>query len=608
VADFVTFATRTGGRKVAAVATADVCRRVEKLAEVYPVDGFSKSGFLARCDGRPVSAVVLFLGGGLSPKEQALFDAVAGVAGQRGARRVIIVSTFRVHFGDRRAAEAEADALRRFKHLAGRTTVLRPSPVRSPNSRAGAWLRALWFCYPLLPGRLKSCCIEGDELFAAIEQELDRPRPRRGAAYTLLGPNRPWRELLRESGPRGLVRRGLAVVAALLSLLLVGHVAAVLFNTLARWGRRLRRWNFDTLYPETARELLALYNPYNYRHVKIVGYNNGVVHFGHQYPGRTVVSTVRCNHVARVKGETATFDAGVTVRQAVEVLGRVGKELHVLPNYSYVSLGTAFFIPIHGSASEYSTLGDTIERVLLYDPAEDRFFAGRRDSPAFRDNVYNLGRPLLLLRLRLRVKEKSSYYMQLSRLEGPTGQEVMAVFHDSQASNIEIRKAKAADRAVDVRKYYTSPPHPQPLSHGGERGEAGLPSPPRGRGVGGEGEVVADALPFPKDKLGRLWDRLEENPVSSFLFHWVVRRFIYHVELFIPPEEFPVFWETHGALPVSKIQLRYIRRDGLPHSPFQGHDCISADLSMRKKYKPAFDAYLKEKFRAVQLNPGKHSM
>jgi hypothetical protein len=155
----------------------------------------------------------------------------------------------------------------------------------------------------------------------------------------------------------------------------------------------------------------------------------------------------------------------------------------------------------------------------------------------------------------------------------------MAIFHDGRASNIEIRKARAADRAIDVRKYYTQPP-----------------------------EGAADVLPFPKDKLGRLWDKLEANPVSSFLFHWVVRRFIYHVELFIPPEEFPVFWESHGALPVSKIQLRYIRRDGLLHSPFLKHDCISVDLSMRKKYKPVFDAYVKERFRAVQFNPGKHSM
>ncbi len=523
---------------------------------------------------KAVAALVLFLGRRLGARERALLDAAAEVA---RARRVILVSTFRVHFGDRQAAAVEAEAVARFKHLAGRVTVFRPGAVLSPHSRPGAWLRALWFCYPLVPGRLKGCCVDGAELFAAIEQELRRPRPRRGAVYTLLGPNRPWRTLLRDHGPRGLVRRGLFVLASLLGFLLVGHLAAALAGALTR--RRPRPWNFHTLHPESTRDLLALYNPYNFRHVKVVGYNNGVVHFGHRYPGRTVVSTVRCNHVARVHGETATFDAGVTIRQAVEVLGRAGKELHVLPNYSYVSLGTSFFIPIHGSASEYSTLGDTIERVLLYDPVADRFLAGKRDAPAFRENVYNLDQPLLLLRLRVRVKAKSNYYVELIRREDPTGQEVVGFFQDGQAANIEIRKAHAADRAVDVRKYYTSPPN-------------------------GDGA----ALPFPRDKLGQLWDRLEANPVSSFLFHWVVRHFIYHVELFIPPEEFPVFWETHGTLPVSKIQLRSIRRDGLPHSPFRDHDCISADLSMRKKYKPAFDAYLKEKIRAVQLNPGKHSV
>jgi hypothetical protein len=578
VADFVTFATR-GDRKVVVVATAEVCRRASGCAEAHLAESFAKAPLLAMGEGRKVSAVVVFLDRGMTAKDQAVLGAAGEIAGQQEARRVVLVSTFRVHFGDMRAAEIEAAAVGRFKHLAGRLTILRPSPVLSPHSRATAWLSALWFCFPLLPGDLKGCCLDGEELFAAIEQELNRRRPRPGAVYTLLGPNQPWRTLLRRHGPRGLVRCGLAAVAMLLSLLLLGHLAAAVLNALARRRPRLRRWNFDTLWPESTRELLALCNPYNYRHVKIVGYNNGVVHFGHRYPGRTVISTIHCNHVARVHGETATFDAGVTIRQAVEVLGRLGKELHVLPNYSYVSLGTSFFIPIHGSASEFSTLADTIDRVMLYDPAADRFLAGRRDSPAFRDNVYNLDRPLLLLRLRVRVKEKARYYVQLSRLEGPTGNEVMGVFRDGAASNIEIRKAHAADRAVDVRRYYTTPP-----------------------------PGATDALPFPKDQLGKLWDRLEANPVSSFLFHWVVRRFIYHVELFIPPEEFGVFWETHGALPVSKIQLRYIRRDGLPHSPFVRHDCISADLSMRKKYKPAFDAYLKERFRAVKLNPGKHSM
>jgi hypothetical protein len=579
VEDFVTFATKEGGRKVAVISTADACRCLAGCAEVHAVEHFVRADFLRRCQGYPVSGLVLFLGRRPAPKERAVLDAVAELAGNQRPRRVVIVSSSRVHFGDRRADEVEADALARFKHLGSRITVLRPSPVLGPRSRASAWLRALWFCYPLVPTRLKSCCVDADEMFAAVCRELSRPERRGGRVYTLLGPNRPWRTLLRRHGAKGVVRRGLAVVTTLLSFLLVGHLAAALFGAFARRSQRLRRWNFDTLYPESTADLLALYNPYNHPHVKIVGYNNGVVHFGHRYPGRTVVSTVRCNRVARVRGETATFDAGVTVRQAVEVLRRYGKEMHVLPNFSYVSLGTSFFVPIHGSASEFSTLGDTIERVILYDPAQDRFLAGKRESAAFRQNVYNLERDLLLLRLRLRVKEKSSYYVQLSRVEGLTGHEVLEIFRDPKPSNIEIRKAHAADRAVDVRRYYTSPP-----------GEA------------------ADALPFPKDKLGRLWDRLEANPVTSFLFHWVVRRFIYHVELFLSSGEFPVFWETHGASPVSKIQLRFIKRDGLPHSPFRDHDCVSADMSMRRKYKPVFDAYVKEKFRAVQFNPGKHSM
>jgi hypothetical protein len=53
--------------------------------------------------------------------------------------------------------------------------------------------------------------------------------------------------------------------------------------------------------------------------------------------------------------------------------------------------------------------------------------------------------------------------------------------------------------------------------------------------------------------------------------------------------------------------LRYIKRDGFPHSPFADHDCISADIFMWRKHKPRFEQYLKETFHAVQFNPGKHS-
>src|SRR4029077_11255678 len=140
---------------------------------------------------------------------------------------------------------------------------------------------------------------------------------------------------------------------------------------LARRSRLLRPWHVETIRPRSLAELLAIYNPYNYRHVKVVGYNNGVVHFGQRHPGKTVLSTVGCNRV-RVHQSVALCDAGVTVRQATDALRPRGQELPVLPNYSYVTLGTAFFVPIHGSASQCSTIGDTIEKVVLYDPVRDR--------------------------------------------------------------------------------------------------------------------------------------------------------------------------------------------------------------------------------------------
>jgi hypothetical protein len=325
-------------------------------------------------------------------------------------------------------------------------------------------------------------------------------------------------------------------------------------------------------------ELLSLYNPYSFRHIKIVGYNNGVVHFGQHFPGRTIVSTVRCNRLARVNGRFAKFDGGVTIRQAVDVLHPVGKEFYVVPNYSYVALATSFFIPIHGSASDYATMGETIERVLIYDPVEDRLIAARRSDPEFRERLYNLQRDTLLLRLVFRIKPKSRYFMKHEQLQQPTGQQVVAVFQDQQAANIEIRQPKSDCPTVDVRKFYTD--------------------------SAGQG---TDGLEFPRDSLGRLWDKLEANPVSSLLFHAAVRLLGFHCELFFTPAEFLVFWDTHSRFPISKIQLRYIKRDGFPHSPFAQHDCISADMFMWRKHKPRFEQYLKETYHAVQFNPGKHS-
>jgi len=338
------------------------------------------------------------------------------------------------------------------------------------------------------------------------------------------------------------------------------------------------RWRLTILRPASRGELLSLNNKYNFRCVKIVGYNNGVVHFGHKYPNKTIVSTIGCNQRARVDRTSAVFDAGVTLRQAIDVLRRSGKEFFVLPNYSYISVGTPFFVPIHGSASEHSTLGETIESVILYDPIDDRLIRARRGDEAFARFMYDLERPLLLLRVRYRVKDKSRYFRRNARLEDADSDTILDCFADRQACNVEIRKRRAACTAVDVYRYYTS------------------------------GERAGDAIEFPQDSLGQLWDRIEQKRLLAAAFHGLMRHFGYHVELFLTPLEFDVFWRTHSSLPIAKIQLRYIKRDRLANSPFREHDCVSADLFMLRKHKDIFDQYIKENLREVRFNPGKHSM
>ncbi len=492
------------------------------------------------------------------------------------AESVAVVSSFRVHLGDASAAAAEAEVLARMKHLSAPVVVFRAGHILGTASRTTIWLRRFGFAYPLVPARMRSCFVTDAELSTAIELEKRRTGPRR--PVTILGPNRSWKDVLREHRTSGIWSAILTGICYFLSLLLIGHIAAMILDLLAYWRPSLRQWNCDTLRPTSFTELLALYNPHNFRYVKIVGYNNGVVHFGHRYPGRTVVSTVHCNRIVRTSKDVIKADCGATIRRATDILATDGQELFVLPNYSYVCLGTAFYVPIHGSAADYTTVAETFVKALLYDPMQDRFILATSDDPRFRENVYNFASPMLVLRLWMRVKPKATYFAHTQELENADSDQIVEALRDTRATNVEIRKSAAGSNKIQLTKYYKS------LT-----------------------ETTAPALEMPRDSLGRLWDRLEENAVTSFLMHALTRWLAWHVELFFTPEEFAVFWRTHQALPLKKIQLRYIRRDGLPNSPFCENDCVSADMFMFRWNRGVFEAYLKRTFAIVRSNPGKHS-
>ncbi len=218
----------------------------------------------------------------------------------------------------------------------------------------------------------------------------------------------------------------------LLSWLYLGHVLSLVVRLSARRYPRMRQWTVRTLKPRSIRELLSLCHRRNIDHVKVVGYNNGVVHFGHRYPGKTIVSTVHCCRATLAGGDRLKADCGVTVRAALDFLASIHRELYVVPNYSYVSLGTAFFVPIHGSAVDFSTVADTIVRVVLYDPDSDRIISAERDDPAFVEHLYNLRSRAVVLRLYLLTKPKSGYFVHHETLKNPSADDLLAALRDRE--------------------------------------------------------------------------------------------------------------------------------------------------------------------------------
>lgn len=282
--------------------------------------------------------------------------------------------------------------------------------------------------------------------------------------------------------------------------------------------------------------------------------------------------------MVRTGADIIKVDCGATIRQARDFLAPAHQELYVLPNYSYVCLGTAFFVPIHGSASDFTTVAETFTRALLYDSMTERFILATSDEPAFREAVYNRAATVIVLRLWMRVKPKAQYFVQHQEYANADSALLLAALRDPEPANVEIRKRGAAAPTVTVSRYYQA-----------------------------AAAARADLMEVPRDQLGRLWDRLEENALTSFLLHAFARTLIWHVELFLTAEELATFWQTHHMVPLRKMQLRYIRRDGLPHSPFRAHDCVSVDLFVYRWHRAAFESYLKRTLAVIRTNPGKHS-
>ena len=487
--------------------------------------------------------------------------------------RICFLTDISIHFGDPVRGSQETLIREAFSQEETVVKILRHGIFQPSLAR---WNGFAW-ASPLLADSPRTTVVSSVDLRKPLYQLLFAEPESTQDTITLLGPNRSWKSLLDGMGETSLFYGLLETAAWAASWLGLG----IVLRTILRWRNRLphrQMFNFNEIRPTSETELLSLCNQHNRPHVAICGYNNGVNHFGWKHDGKTIVPTVESGDTIKVDGNSVTVDAGVTLKQAITALRVEDREFYVVPNYSYIAMGTVFFVPVHGSGSEVSTLGDTIEWVRLYDPETNTIIEANREDELFRDSMYNMQSPLVLLQLRLRVRSVASYFVEQTEHSNSTAEEVWKMFTDPETSNIEIRKNKAASDTLQLSKYYTS--------DGGSDGR----------------------LAVPRDSLGRLWDRLEENRVSAWLFHTLVRKLAFHVELFLREDEFAIFWEHHKRLPVSKIQLRFVRHDGMKHSPFSDVDCVSADLFMTKGKRDEFLTFVREFIPNVRVNPGKQSM
>jgi hypothetical protein len=444
-----------------------------------------------------------------------------------------------------------------------------PEQLRLPASLA-----------PLLPRSATLPCLTAERLVAVLQGELPAgPRQPTGQVRRLTIPGRRYalQQLLNREQASSWLSNTAAALTTLAARCGARLLADLLLLILCRLGWSWARLLPQILNPRSARELLEIYNRWSWPDLQLAGWNNGVVHFGWKFPGRTVVSTAASGRCLRIGRETVTVDGGLPLKQVLLALQAAGRSLPVVPNFSWISMGTAFFVPVHGSGCRISTLGQAVVRALVYDASENRLLRLHRDTSEFRRMMYDRSRPLLLLRMTLQTQQPLKYSVREESLQNPAAEQLLLAFADPEAANVEVRKARAVDREVIVRRFDAEP-------------------------------AVTGSAELPRDRLGSLWDRIEETPLAGRLFHWFVRSFAFHVELLMSPDEFRVFWQHHTRLPLAKIQLRRMLRDGIENSACCDFDCICADLFMLRGKRHVFTEFITEHLPTVRTNPGKQSL
>ena len=119
--------------------------------------------------------------------------------------------------------------------------------------------------------------------------------------------------------------------------------------------------------PSSERELRSFFN---HRSNKVIVVGGGAIReiFGLRTRERIVVSTRNLTQISGVAEDgTCRLQAGVTFAAALRSLRGQDRTLALLPNYSYVTLGAALAVPLHGMNAKCPTMAAVVERMSLID-------------------------------------------------------------------------------------------------------------------------------------------------------------------------------------------------------------------------------------------------
>ena len=368
---------------------------------------------------------------------------IRAALGNQSWSKLCFVVDCSAYFGSNAAVRAECELLEHF--AAAKPGIIRTGFVeqcRTFRRRLAEWS---------LVGGQRATFVDAAELVACVRNELNHPESR---TVALLGESRTWFQQAKSAGGATKVVGGLVRYSGL------GLGVRAVTKTAGRFSKRWRKLDFSTIRPTSEEELLTLCGSHNFRHLAICGYNNGVNHFGWKNPGRTVVPTTETGRNIEVDGDTLIVDAGLTLKTCIDELAANDKEFYVVPNYSYIGIGTTFFVPVHGSGSEVSTMGDTIEWVRLFDPETQQIIEAERGDELFEESMYNMRSGLVLLQLRFRVRPRAEYFARKYEVESPTAEEVWSLFDDPKRPTSKF--ARTPPPATRFRSPSITPARPTP--------------------------------------------------------------------------------------------------------------------------------------------------